>query len=242
MHRVRSLSFIPSLSRALRLAAFFTLPVASCFGALITYSTPAGSTTGGQPVNGTATFTTGNGTVHIEITNNLVNPTSVVQNISGLSFVLSSGQTVGVLSSSSGLERNVAGNRTYTDGGAPVATGWALLNNVSGGLKLNVLGTAVAPEHTIIGLPSASNLYTNANGSIAGNNAHNPFLGGTVSFDLAIPGVTVGSTITSATFFFGTTDGANSVTLREAPEPVTTSLVGVGLLALGIARRRGNRK
>jgi hypothetical protein len=233
--------FVPSLSRALNTLAFLALPVASCFGASVTYWTPDGSITGGQPVDATVVFTTSAGNVHIEITNNQIDPQSVVQNVSGINFILSGGQTVGSLTSSAGVERNVDNDGTYTDG-ASVSTGWALLNDVNGGLKLNVLGTGTAPEHTIIGSPDASDVYGNANTSIAGNDAHNPFLAGTVVFDIEVAGVTENDTIDGATFFFGTTDGTNHVELAHAPEPITTSLVGVGLLALGVVRRLRSRK
>ncbi len=153
--------------------------VATCFGALafaaalqananvITFVTPAGSTTGGGPVNASATITTGAGTVSIVLTDLQANPTDVAQIISDFDFTLSGGQTSGTLTSSSGQQISIAGNGTTTLGSTG-STGWGLNNNVSGGLQLDALGF-IGPAGLIIGPPGAGGVYTNANGSIAGN-------------------------------------------------------------------------
>jgi hypothetical protein len=196
------------------------------------------------PVSATATFTTGNGTVLITLTNTQVNPTSVVQNLSDLSFTVITGQTTqytGTLTSSSGFEWTVYSGGSFSNGSA-VATGWAL-STVASQLELSLLGTATAPEHTIIGPPDILGTYSNANASIAGNGPHNPFLGGPVTFNLSVPGATADSTITSATFSFGTTAGNNvagndSPSPSPVPEPSALLLMGSGLLALG-GRMRG---
>jgi hypothetical protein len=70
----------------------------------VTFVTPSGSTSGGQPVDAWATFVTGHGTVAVTLTDLEVNPTSVGQLISDLDFVLSNGSTVAFLASSSGPE------------------------------------------------------------------------------------------------------------------------------------------
>ncbi len=204
------------------------LAIASVAGATtITYSTPTGSTLGGLPVSATATFTTGTDSLEITLTNLQTNPTSVIQNLSDLAFILSSGQTSGTLTSSSGLERDVAANGTFTDGSV-VSTGWELETSGSG-LRLHVLGTAIGPAHTIIGGPDGSNVYSNGNGSITGNGPHNPFLAGTVTFDLTILGLTADSTVTGVTFSFGTTEGNNvpgdcGDCIPRVPEPDSATL------------------
>ena len=226
-----------------KLSVFVLAGSLAASAATITFDTPPGSTTRGGAVDATATFVTGAGTLDITLTDLQPNPTDVAQLISDLSFVLSNGATTGTIASSSGQELTVAGDGTFTTG-STVATGWAL-NSTATGLQLDVLGTTTAPSHLIIGPPDASNLYSNANGSIAGNKPHNPFLDGTATFMLDITGVTADTTVTSATFSFGTTEGTELVpgTPRNqnptVPEPSTYVMmtVGLGLVRLVQVRR-----
>jgi hypothetical protein len=194
----------------------------------ITFDTASGATVGGQAVNGGATFTTGTDTLSITLQNFQNDPTSVIQALSGLSFALSTGQTVGTLTSSSGMERTIASNGSYTDG-ATVATGWTL----SPGFTLNVLGAPIGPAHTLVGGPNGSNLYASANGSIGGNGPHNPFLAGPITFTLNIPGVTFDSSVNNVVFRFGTTGGDTSPGVGRTPSSVPDA--GTTLILLGIA-------
>lgn len=202
-----------------------------------TYVTPSGATTGGGPVSATATFTTSTDDIKITLTNLQNNPTDVAQALSDLSFTLNTGQTTGTLTSSSGQERTVNGNGTFSNGPTG-STGWAL---DATSLHLNVLGTAIGPAHLLIGGPDASNVYSNANGSIAGNGPHNPFLTGTISFDITVVGVTAASLVNSATFSFGTTPGINVIGIPRVPEPATALLLGSGLVIVGALRWRRRR-
>ncbi len=201
----------------------------------VTYVTPSGSTSGGQPVDASATFTTGSGVITIILTDLQTNPTSVGQLISDLDFVLSSGAT-GTLASSSGQEIAVKPDGSFVLG-ATVATGWAFNAN-AGGLQLDVLGTPTGPSHLIIGPPGA-NGYTNANGSIAGNAPHNPFLNQTATFMLDAPGITDSTTVTSAIFSFGTTAGNDVPGTKTVPEPSSLTLLLVGGVALVLRKRLG---
>jgi hypothetical protein len=204
----------------------------------ITFVTPSGATTSGGPVDASATFVTGAGTLAITLTDLQANPTDVAQLLSDLSFVLSNGATSGTIASSSGQEITVNSGGTFTTG-ATVDTGWAL-NSTAVGLQLDVLGTPTAPSHLIIGPPGGGGIYSNANGSIAGNGPHNPFLNGSATFLLDIAGVTADSTITSATFSFGTTEGADLVpgtTPPSVPEPASLTLLGISLAGASFLRR-----
>jgi len=122
--------------------------------------------------------------------------------------------------------------------GATVATGWAFNATVSGSLQLDALGTPTGPSHLIIGPPGA-NGYTNANGSIAGNAPHNPFLNQTATFMLDAPGVTDSTTVTSAIFSFGTTAGNDVPGMKTVPDPSSLTLLLVGGVALVLRKRLG---
>ena len=208
---------------------FAVVSIGAVNAELVVLHTPAGSQLDGLPVDVTAVFETDLDTILITLTNNQDDPTSVIQNISDLGFVLSSGETVGSLTSSSGLERTVKADGTYTDG-AMGDTGWEL-ETFGAGLRLHVLGTDIGPAHTILGNPGAGDLYNNAKGSIAGNKPHNPFLTGDVTFALSVPGVTEDTTIASAFASFGTTEGNN---VELVPEPAS----GLMLLGLSLLLRR----
>jgi hypothetical protein len=214
--------------------------IASCLAVnaeTMTFVTPAGSTTSGGAVDASATFVTGAGTLSITLTDLLADPGNAAQLISDLDFTLTNGATSGTLASSSGQEITVNSDGTFTLGNT-VSTGW-VLNSLAGGLQLNVLGTATAPTHLILGPAGAGGTYDKANGSIAGNPPHNPFLNQSATFTLDIAGVTAATAITSATFSLGTTIGANNVPgtpgdPSSVPEPATyvlfTSALGLVVL------------
>jgi len=206
----------------------------------VTVSTPAGQMVGGQPVDATATVTTGAGTVTIAVDNNIVDPVAVIQNVSDLFLTLSGDAGTGSLTGSAGLERTVNSNGTFTDGSV-VSTGWVLENLAGPIYHLNGLGAAAfVPAHTIIGEPAGSGTYASANNSIAGNGPHNPFLAGTVTFDLAIAGVTADTTLTSFTFSFGTVAG-NDVPVPTPGIPLPAAgWAGLSLLGL-LGAMRWNR-
>jgi hypothetical protein len=174
-----------------------------------TCTTVPGGTVPDGSVSATAKFTPSDGVVTVLLADTLVDPTSAGQLLSGVSFTLASGITTGTLGSTSANLRKVARDGSFKDLG-PASTGWALDENFNGGFKLCVLCTdlgAAGPKHLLIGNPAVSGTYASANASIAGNKPHNPFTQGIATFLIDIPGVTSSDSVTSATFFFGTTDG-----------------------------------
>lgn len=201
----------------------------------ITYVTPTGSSTSGGSVDASATFTTNNnGTISITLTDLQANPTDVAQLISDLDFTLSGGLTSGTLASSSGQQITVNSGGTYTLG-STTSTPWILNDNVNGGLQLTALAGAGQPKGLIIGPPGTGGTYSNANGSIAANKAHNPFINQSATFLLDVSGVTVNTMIDSAIFSFGTTAGINvdgTPNTPVVPEPSSLVLLGTGLLLL----------
>jgi len=206
-------------------------PIAVCTG-------PGCSTT-----NVSGSIVAGNGTITITLNNNLTNAqvTSVIQNISGVYFQASgyNGGAVSLFQSNSTQSTSINGSGTATLGGAVNPTGWAAGHS---GSTITIcvvcafgVGPTAGPEQTIIG-GTGSGAYANANGSIAGNDPHNPFLAGTVTFTLIVPGVTVNSTFSNVVIQFGTT--ATPPETQEVPEPASMLLLGSGLIGAAASFRK----
>lgn len=203
----------------------------------------------GRPIQATAEFIFDSvaDTIEVKLWNTQADPRSIAQCLSDLGFVLTTGQTSGSLTSSSGLSRTVAAGGTFTDGSS-VSTGWLLRTNVSvisylgNGLLLNDLNGGAGPKNLIIGPPNSSTgLYGNANPSITGS-SHEPVLYGSdgsginpapVDFLLSVPGIDDTTRVYAAVFSFGTTSGDNVV-----PVPPTVWLLGGGLVGLVLLGRR----
>ena len=209
----------------------------------ITYVTPTGATTSG-PVNASATFTTGMNSITVTLSNLQPNITDVAQALSDLSFTYSGSSLPSAsLSSSSGQEINVAGNGSSTTG-ATVAAGWVLSSSGNTVVLDDLSGPGHAgPAHVIIGPPGPGGTYSNANGSIAGNGPHNPFLNETAMFVISLTGITADTTITSVIFSFGTTAGVDVPGVPSTvPLPGALPLFATGIGLMGVLRWKKKRK
>jgi hypothetical protein len=203
-------------------------------GSLI-FTMPSGSTAGGQPVSGQVTFTLTNNNINILIENFQADPKGVIQCISDLKFTLDMSAAGSTLTSQTSNGINIASGGSYTSAGVQ-NMGWSI--STSGG-QIYLNGLAGGPSETIIGPPNGSNLYANANSSIAGNGPHNPFSFETGTFNVNLTGVTDQTMVTAATLSFGTTAGTDVPLIPPfAPEPATLALLGLGACGMMIRRRR----
>jgi hypothetical protein len=220
------------------------------------FTTPSGSTQGGNPVNAKAVITTSSNQVTIDLSNLLTadQMVSVVQDLSDISFTLSGSFTSGLVSDTnrtySGRLIDIASDGTVTadsGNGDPFSYNRWFFSNNGSTFTLEDLGSG-QPSQTIIGGTAGSNTAypTSGDGSITGNGPHNPFLQGVAHFTLNIEGVMAGTIANDVVFSFGTTpcslmpssciDGGGGI--QSTPEPARVFLTGLGLLGLGIFGRR----
>ena len=82
--------------------------------------------------------------------------------------------------------------------GSTTTTGWGVERQC---FRRSSIGCAwLPPAYLIIGPSGPGGVYTNANGSIAGNGPHNPFINGTATFSLMIVGLLATDSVTSPLF------------------------------------------
>ena len=214
-----------SYALALVIASVFTTTAPA---ALISFS---GNSSDGHAVKGTAEFTLGAGTVTVKLTNTTTTTLDAGELLTGLDFSL--GGLTPTLTSKTGIERDVDGSGAFTDTGSAQNLSWSLVALGSGSFQLNFNPNA---EDAIIGPPSGGN-YSGANGSIKGNNGHNPFAALTATFVFNVPGATSSTLVIVSTFRYGTTlDPATgttttTTTTSTVPEPSTCMLLILGLVA-----------
>jgi hypothetical protein len=228
-------AIIRTLLAALCVGLLSLLVPASQAGASLIFTMPSGSTAGGQPVSGQVTFTLTNNNINILIENFQANPGGVIQCISDLKFTLDMSAAGSTVTSQTSNGIDIASGGSYTSTGAQTL-GWSI--TTSGG-QIYLNGLASGPSETIIGPPDGSNVYSNANSSIAGNGPHNPFSFETGTFNVNLPGVTDQTMVTAATLSFGTTAGTEVPLIPPfTPEPATMLLLAAGGVGVLVTRRR----
>jgi hypothetical protein len=245
--------------------AFACLGVSALYASTTyTFKTSAGAKDGsGNSLDATVVFEFSNTALYVAITNDEADPTAASQLISDLGFSLSGDATGGTLSTSISSEIGTSAGvgllewngSSFVSGGTTTTIpnntkntqGWTLTDNdtsatdcgsgVASCYFLNAL-TGGQPKNMIIG-PGP---YTNANSSI--QNFSDDSLTGQVVFEIeGISGLTANTTIQSAYLSFGTNPDAFATLDAVAPDSVTPepwsfALVGTGLLAVGLIRRK----
>ena len=206
-------------------------------------------------VSSLASFTATGNTLYVTLTNLTPDPKDIADVLTRIQFTLSNGLTFtpgDTINSVEGVERTIASNNTFTDspssGTKTISNkaNWALQQDGTA-FRLTRVGSGVGQvDHGIIGPPIGTK-YT-ANGSIAGNNPHNPFLYDTATFALNIQGLdnpAVNYAITGVTFLYGSgpeNPVAGHITSTAIPEPSSVLMGGMALAALaGFSRARRGR-
>jgi len=195
------------------------------------------------PLSASAAFTTSAGSLSVTISNTLAASVirSAGQAVSDIIFTLSNAPgTLGATTALGQLVNVGAGGTVTNVGGSPVRWLGQGPPPPGGTGFFSIVGNTITMEAIGGGQPSqmilpAGGPYTNANASITGGQ-FNPFVNGSATFTLALTGVSAATTITGATFSFGT--GPDTFITGVVPIPGTLPLFATGLLGLWALRRK----
>ena len=208
---------------------------------IYSFTTPGGAAVDDGSISASATFVTGTNSIQITLSDLLANPRSVGQLVSDISF-----RADGLTSGTGGANVPSATYVAVGSGGATSAgaccANWEL-TNANGIYHLTALagGSHTGPAYLIIGPPDGNGLYGDANGSIARNRPHNPFIQQSALFTLGITGATASTVISDVVFSFGTQPGENVAAVTAVPIPAAIWLFASGLLGLGTLAKRARR-
>ena len=192
----------------------------------------------GTALGARADFTTSAGLLAVTVTNTLA-PNQIIsaaQAVSDIIFTLSNAPGTLGATTATGTFATFNGTTTPTlAAGSP--TRWL---GAGGQGFFSIVGNTITMEAIGGGQPSqmilpAGITYPNANASITGGQ-FNPFVNGSAAFTLALAGVSAATTITGATFSFGT--GPDTFITGVIPIPGTLPLFATGLLGLWALRRK----
>jgi hypothetical protein len=189
--------------------SIYALAVHPAAALLITLNASGSGADG--PLSASAAFTTSSGLLSVTITNDLSASTiiSAGQAVSDLSFTLSNAPGTLGATSATGTFATFSGTATPTlspgepvrwlGQGPPPPGGTGFFSIVGNTITMEALGGG-QPSQMIL---PAGTTYPAANASIT-NGMFSPYVDGPATFTLALSGVTAATTITSATFSFGT--------------------------------------
>jgi hypothetical protein len=191
-------------------------------------------------LSASADFTTSAGSLSVTLTNLLSASTiiSAGQTVSDLSFTLSNLPGILGATSATGQLSNVGAGGTVTNvSGSP--TRWL---GAGGQGNFSIVGSTITLEAIGGGQPDqlilpAGTAYPAANSSLT-DLMFSPFVNGSATFTLALTGVSATTTITDATFSFGTQPDTFITGVPTAfPLPASLPLFASGLLGLWALRR-----
>lgn len=205
----------------------------------ITY-TASGTNSDHEALSASAQFTTGAGSLTVVLSNTLTADQirSAGDAVSDISFTLSNAPgTQGTLTAS-GQQGNIGsgGVVTYTSGspGRFIGVGGGSFTVSGDTITMEAIGGG-KPSEMILPLVANGGAYSNANASITQN--FSPYTIGPGTFTLDFSGITAGTTITAATFSFGTgpdTFLPGTPGTPPVPEPSSLASMGAGLALLGL--------